>query len=115
MQSTMHLYPINGAAHRVGKEDTAWSYRDATWGQVIVGVDPEPGNAEKIKDWCVQYWEALHPYSAGGAYVNMMMDEGQDRVQAAYRENYERLTRVKAKYDPENVFSVNQNIRPGPA
>ncbi len=111
MQCTMHLYPINGAAQRVGQDETAWSYRDATWGQVIVGVDPDPANAEMIKDWCVNYWEAVHPYSMGGAYVNMMMDEGQERVRAAYRGNYERLCQIKAKYDPENVFSVNQNIR----
>ncbi len=59
----------------------------------------------------MNYWEAVHPYSMGGAYVNMMMDEGQERVQAAYRDNYERLRQIKAKYDPSNVFSVNQNIR----
>lgn len=112
MQCTVHLYPINRAAHRVGKEETAWSYRDATWGSVIVGVDPDPSNAGSVKDWCVNYWEAVHPYSAGGACVNMMMDEGQERVQAAYRENYARLTEVKAKYDPENLFRVNQNIKP---
>ncbi len=108
----MHLYPINGAAHRVGKDETAWSYRDATWGEVIVGVDPDPNNAGMVKDWCVDYWEAVHPYSAGGAYVNMMMDEGQERVRAAYRENYTRLSKIKAKYDPSNLFHVNQNIRP---
>ncbi len=112
MQCTMHLYPINGAAHRVGKDETAWSYRDATWGEVIVGVDPDPNNAAQVKDWCTNYWEAVHPYSAGGAYVNMMMDEGQERVRAAYRENYARLSEVKAKVDPGNLFRVNQNIKP---
>ena len=111
MQCTMHLYPINGAAHRVGQADTAWSYRDATWGEVIVGVDPDPAQVDVIKNWCVDYWEALHPYSMGGAYVNMMMDEGQERVQAAYRDNYPRLSQIKAKYDPHNVFCVNQNIK----
>jgi FAD/FMN-containing dehydrogenase len=112
MQSTMHLYPINGAAGRVASHDTAWSYRDATWGEVIVGVDPDPANAERITAWTIAYWEALHPYSAGGAYVNMMMDEGQERVQAAYRDNYDRLVAVKNSYDPANLFHVNQNIRP---
>jgi FAD/FMN-containing dehydrogenase len=111
MQCTMHLYPVNGAAHRVGQHDTAWSYRDATWGEVIVGVDPDPANAGTVRDWCVNYWEAVHPHSMGGAYVNMMMDEGQDRVRAAYRDNYDRLRQVKAHYDPRNVFNVNQNIR----
>jgi hypothetical protein len=112
MQSTMHLYPIDGAAHDVGTDDTAFSYRDARFAEVILGVETDPANASTIRDWCVGYWEATHPYSAGGAYVNFMMDEGQERVRATYRGNYERLARVKAQYDPDNVFSVNQNIRP---
>jgi len=111
-QSTMHLYPIDGAAHDVGRNDTAFSYRDATWAQVIVGVDHDPANAGMLRDWTVDYWDATHPYSAGGAYVNMMMDEGQERVQASYRDNYPRLAQIKAAYDPDNVFRVNQNIRP---
>ncbi|MEO7718252.1 MAG: FAD-binding oxidoreductase [Capsulimonas sp.] len=111
-QSTMHLYPIDGAAHRVGAEDTAFSYRDATWAQVMVGVDPDPANNESIVSWTRNYWEALHPYSAGGAYVNFMMEEGQERVQASYRGNYTRLREVKRQYDPNNLFRVNQNIRP---
>jgi FAD/FMN-containing dehydrogenase len=115
MQSTMHLYPINGAAHRLGNSDTAWSYRDAVWSQVIVGVDPDPANKEKITNWARGYYDALHPYGAGGAYVNFMMEEGEDRVRASYRDNYDRLAKVKAKYDPENFFRVNQNIRPATA
>jgi hypothetical protein len=78
----------------------------------IFGVDPDPANAETIRDWCVGYWDATHPYSAGGAYVNFMMDEGQERVRATYCDNYDRLAQVNAKYDPENVFRVNQNIAP---
>ena len=112
MKSTMHLYPINGAAHDVGNSDTAFSYRDANWGAVFAGVDPDPGNVAAIRDWSIGYHEALHPYSAGGAYVNMMMDEGDERVRASYRGNYDRLARVKAAYDPDNVFRVNQNITP---
>jgi FAD/FMN-containing dehydrogenase len=111
-QSTMHLYPIDGAVHDVDASDTAWAYRDAQWGSVFAGVDKDPANAEKIRRWCVEYFEALHPYSAGGAYVNMMMDEGQERVRASYGANYDRLTRVKATYDPGNLFQVNQNIVP---
>ena len=79
---------------------------------VIVGVDPDPANAERDPQWTRDYWEDLHPTSAGGAYVNFMMDEGQDRVRASYRGNYERLAQVKRRYDPENLFHVNQNIRP---
>jgi hypothetical protein len=112
MHSTMHLYPIDGAAHRVGRNDTAFSYRDANWAEVIVGVDPDPANAALITTWCKGYFDALHPYSAGGAYVNFMMDEGQERVQASFRDNYARLSAVKGKYDPTNLFRVNQNIRP---
>lgn len=111
-KSAMHMYPTDGAAATVGSSETPWRYRDARWAQVIVGVDPDPANAELIRDWTVSYWEALHPYSMGGAYVNFMMDEGQDRVRATYGANYERLAVIKATYDPENLFHVNQNIRP---
>ncbi len=112
MQSSMHLYPINGAAHRVGNDGTAWAYRDANWAEVIVGVDPDPANNDRIIPWTKDYWEALHPHSAGGAYVNFMMDEGQERVQATYGDNYDRLVAIKNKYDPANLFRVNQNIKP---
>ncbi|MEX2646951.1 MAG: FAD-binding oxidoreductase [Gaiellaceae bacterium] len=112
-QSTMHLYPLSGAPARVANDATAWAYRDAGWVQVMVGVDPDPAKAAELREFSVSYWEALHPYSMGGAYVNMMMaDEGDERVRATYRGNYERLARVKAEYDPDNVFHVNQNIRP---
>jgi FAD/FMN-containing dehydrogenase len=112
MKSTMHMYPVDGAAHDVGPTETAWSYRDAQWGSVFAGVDPDPTNRDAIRQWSIDYFEALHPYSAGGAYVNMMMDEGQDRVRASYRENYARLAKIKAKYDPDNTFRINQNIEP---
>jgi FAD/FMN-containing dehydrogenase len=111
-KSGSHLYPIDGAAHDVGPEETPFAYRDAVWSQVIVGVDPDPANAPKLRDWAIARWEALHPYSAGGAYVNFMMDEGQARVKATYGRNYARLAKIKAQYDPENVFKVNQNIEP---
>jgi FAD/FMN-containing dehydrogenase len=112
LHSTMHLYPIDGAAARVNKRDTAWNYRDARWAQVMVGVDPDPANKEKIISWTKNYYDALHPYSAGGAYVNFMMDEGEERVKATYGDNYERLAAIKNKYDPDNLFRVNQNIKP---
>jgi FAD/FMN-containing dehydrogenase len=113
MLSTMHLYPVNGAAHRVGPTDTPWAYRDAVWSQVMAGIDPDPAQKDAITEWAKSYYEALHPYGAGGAYVNFMMDEGDERVRATYRGNYERLAAMKAKYDPDNFFHVNQNIRPG--
>ena len=112
MLSTMHLYPINGAASRVGSSDTPWAYRDATWAMVIVGVDADPANKDVITNWTKAYWEALKPYCAAGGYVNFMMDEGEERVKATYGHNYERLVRIKNKYDPNNLFKVNQNIKP---
>ena len=111
-KSTMHLYPIDGAPHDVGPDETAWAYRDAVWSGVIAGVDPDPANAGVLRDWCVSYWEAQHPYSAGGAYVNFMMEEGEERVHATYGPHYARLAAIKAHYDPENLFHVNQNILP---
>jgi len=110
--SQMHMYPISGAASRVGPEETPWAYRDAKYAGVICGVDPEPKNADKITKWCKEYWEALHPYSSGGAYSNFMMDEGQERVKASYKHNYNRLAEIKGKYDANNLFSFNQNIKP---
>ena len=110
--SLMHLYPVDGAAGRVGRNETAFSYREAKWNMVIAGVDPDPANRDRITAWTKDYWEAVHPYSAGGAYVNFMMEEGQERVRATYRDNYERLAAIKRQYDPENLFRVNQNIRP---
>ncbi|MDN3669179.1 FAD-binding oxidoreductase [Echinicola jeungdonensis] len=112
--STVHFYPINGASHDKSNTDTAFCYRDANWAQVIVGVDPDPANKDKISQWAKAYWDGIHPYSAGGAYVNFMMEEGTDRVKASYRDNYEKLAHIKAKYDPDNFFSINQNIPPKP-
>ncbi|MCV7093408.1 FAD-binding oxidoreductase [Mycobacterium interjectum] len=112
MHSAMHLYPIDGAVRRVGQTDTAWAYRDVNFSQVIAGVDPDPANAAVLKRWTADYWNAIHPHSAGGAYVNFMMDEGQDRVRATYGPNYQRLSEIKAQYDPGNVFHINQNIAP---
>jgi len=112
--SLMHLYPIDGAVHRVGPTETAWNCRDATWSMVIAGIDPDPSNAGALKTWAKAYWEAVHPYTMGGAYVNFMMEEGEDRVKATYGDNYERLVEAKNTYDPTNLFRVNQNIKPTP-
>ena len=112
MLSTMHLYPINGAAQDIGPTETAFSFRDANWVQMIIGADPDPVNNEKIISWTQDYWLALHPHSAGGAYVNFLMDEGENRIKATYRENYDRLVLIKNRYDPKNFFRLNQNIKP---
>jgi hypothetical protein len=111
--SLMHLYPIDGAVHRVGKGETAWNCRDATWSMVIAGIDPDPRNAGAVTQWTKAYWDAVHPFDLAGAYPNFMMDdEGDARLKATYGANYARLAAVKKKYDPANLFRVNQNIRP---
>lgn len=112
---TMHMYNINGVASKVGRSETAWNYRDANYGMVIVGVADNVSDEEKVIEWAKHYWSDLHPYSMGGAYINMIMDEGEDRVKASYGDNYKKLAQVKAKYDPGNLFRVNQNIKPAAA
>lgn len=112
MLSTMHLYPVDGAAHDVARNATPYDHRSADWAEVIVGVDPDPANKDLVTKWCLDYHEAVHPHGAGGAYVNFLMDEGDDRVRATYGDNYARLLDVKRRYDPDNLFRVNQNIRP---
>jgi FAD/FMN-containing dehydrogenase len=111
-KSTTHLYPISGAPARVPADATAWPSRDGGWVQVIVGVDADPANAELVTDWAKSFSEAAKPFAAEGGYVNMMMEEGDDRVRSIYGANYDRLARVKAAYDPDNLFHVNQNIKP---
>jgi hypothetical protein len=109
----MHLYPIDGAVRRVARDATAWSARDASWSMVIAGIDPDPSKAEALKRWGRAYWKAVHPFNLEGGYVNFMMDDEADhRVQASYGDNYRRLGLIKAKYDPQNLFRVNQNIAP---
>jgi FAD/FMN-containing dehydrogenase len=115
MFSTMHLYPVNGAVHRTKPSDTAFSYRATKFAEVIVGVDPDAENRDRISSWARNYWDAVHAYAAPGAYVNFLMEEGTGRIEATYGENYSRLRQVKAKYDPQNLFRVNQNIVPATA
>jgi FAD binding domain-containing protein/berberine-like enzyme len=111
--SLMHLYPIDGAAMRVAKDETPWGGRNATFSMAIAAVDPRPSQAEKLKSWGRAYWNAVHKFNPGGGYVNFMdADEGEARVKASYGEHYERLAAIKRKYDPANLFRVNQNIRP---
>ena len=111
-QSTMHIYPIMGAATRVGKTETSFNHRDAKFVHIIAAMYPDPADTPKNKEWVRKYWSELHPHSAGGAYVNFLMDEGDDRIEATYGANYKKLVNVKTKYDPENLFHMNQNIKP---
>jgi FAD/FMN-containing dehydrogenase len=114
VSATMHLYPINGAVHRVGADDTAFAYRNATFAPVIVCAWQDPAkDAERIQ-WVRDYYEATAPYSEPGGYVNFMADDDQARVQDNYRGHYQRLTEIKRTYDPDNLFHLNQNIAPAP-
>jgi hypothetical protein len=108
----MHLYPIDGAVHEVEPKETAWNCRNATWSMVIDGVDPDPAKAQALKEWGRGYWEAVHPFNLGGAYVNFLMDEAEGRIRSTYGDNYDRLVAIKKKFDPTNFFRVNQNIKP---
>jgi FAD/FMN-containing dehydrogenase len=109
----MHLYPIDGAVRRVTKDATPWGARDASFSMVIAGISSSPADAEKLKTWGRGYWKAVHPFNLGGGYVNFMFDdEAEGRVQAAYGDNFPRLAAAKKKYDPANLFKVNQNITP---
>jgi FAD/FMN-containing dehydrogenase len=109
----MHLYPIDGSVRRVAKDATPWSARDASWSMVIAAIDPDPKQADALKSWGRGYWKAVHPFNLEGAYVNFMMDDEADgRVQATYGPNYSKLAAVKKKYDPKNLFRINQNIKP---
>jgi FAD/FMN-containing dehydrogenase len=113
IHSTTHFYPIDGKAQEPANKDTAWANRGARWVQVIVGVDAEPENSAKVTQWCKDFYDGMSPFASNrGAYVNFMMEEGQDRIKASYGENYARLVEVKSKYDPDNFFHINQNIKP---
>ena len=112
VNSTVHIYPINGACNRVASDATAFAYRDATYATVIVGIWPDPADNEANIAWVRDYYDATAPLSEEGGYINFMADDDQDRIEANYKGNYERLVDVKRKYDPENLFHLNQNIRP---
>jgi FAD/FMN-containing dehydrogenase len=109
--SLMHLYPLDGAVQDVPADGAAFGHRGVKFSHIIAGIDSEPANMPAHRDWVRSYWSALHPHSAGGAYVNFLMDEGQDRVRATYGANYARLAEIKRQHDPSNLFHMNQNIR----
>lgn len=112
ISATMHMYPINGACHRVESTDTAFAYRDAKYGLVFLASWTDPTkDAERIQ-WVRDYYQAISPYAEPGGYINFMQDDDYDKIQDNYRENYDRLVQVKRTYDPGNLFHVNQNIKP---
>jgi len=112
LNSAMHIYPMDGAVHDVAPDATAFAYRDVKYTHILAAVSPDPAPMPEYREWVRDYWSALHPHSAGGAYVNFLMDEGKERIASSYTDNYGRLAAVKAKYDPDNLFRINQNIKP---
>jgi len=112
VNSTVHIYPINGACHRVASDDTAFAYRDANFATVIAGMWPDPAQNQANIKWVRDYYDATAPLSEEGGYINFMAEDDQGRIKANYRGNYGRLVEVKRKYDPDNLFRVNQNIKP---
>jgi FAD/FMN-containing dehydrogenase len=112
IESGTFLFPIDGACHEVAGDATAFAYRDATFSVVIAGAWPDPRDNERNVAWVRRYHEALRPFSAEGGYVNFMSADDADRVRANYGRNYERLTAIKRRYDPDNLFRMNQNIAP---
>jgi FAD/FMN-containing dehydrogenase len=112
VESTMHMYPIDGACHRMASDETAFAYRDARFACVIAGMWPDPADNERNTAWVRDYWEAIHPHNELGGYVNFMAADDQGRIRDNYRGNYDRLAEVKRSHDPENLFRMNQNIEP---
>jgi FAD/FMN-containing dehydrogenase len=112
VNSTMHIYPINGACSRVASDATSFAYRHANFATVIAGMWPDPADNEKNFKWVKDYYKALEPHSLAGGYVNFMAGDDQGRVKENYKGNYSRLVSIKKKYDPSNLFHMNQNIKP---
>jgi FAD/FMN-containing dehydrogenase len=112
VNSTVHIYPINGACHRVGEGDTAFAYRDATFATVIAGMWPDSAENDANTKWVRDFYDATAPHSEPGGYVNFMADDDQGRIRDNYKGNYDRLVEVKRAYDPGNMFHLNQNIKP---
>ena len=112
VNSTVHIYPVNGACNRVASDATAFAYRDATFATVIAGMWPDPAENDANIAWVRDYYDATAPLSEEGGYINFMSGDDQERIRSNYRGNYDRLVEVKRTYDPDNLFHLNQNIRP---
>jgi FAD/FMN-containing dehydrogenase len=112
VSATMHLYPINGACHRLTADETAFAYRDATFSTVIMAAWQDPAVDQERIQWVRDYYQGLAPHSEAGGYVNFMADDDQGRIRDNYRGNFKQLAEVKRRYDPDNLFHLNQNIAP---
>ena len=112
VNSTVHIYPIDGACHDVASEATAFGHRDANFATVIAGMWPDATDNDANVRWVREYSDAVTPHSEAGGYINFMAEDDQVRVRANYGANYDRLSAVKSTYDPGNLFHLNQNIEP---
>lgn len=110
--SVVHVHQLGGAAARIATDATAFSRRDAAFVYNLIAAWHDPAENEIHKKWARDAFDALRPVSLGGAYVNFLGDDGQERVRDAYGPNYARLARLKARYDPTNLFRLNHNIKP---
>jgi hypothetical protein len=108
----MHIYPINGACHKTPSDATAFAYRDANFATVIAGMWPDPAQNKANIKWVRDYYDATAPQSEAGGYINFMSEDDQSRIKDNYKGNYNRLVDVKRKYDHDNLFHMNQNIKP---
>ena len=103
----------NGALERVAESATAFGHRNWPYNFVVTSAWPNPGDTERNVNWTRELYAAMHPFLADAAYVNYLGgDEGIEGLRAAYGTKFERLTLLKIKYDPDNVFRFNQNIAP---
>lgn len=109
--SIVHIYSVGGAANRVASDATAYVHRDAQFTHFIGAAYTDPAETPQHVAWVRDYWTALHPHTIG-AYANFLMDEGEERVRSIYGANYDRLAALKRRYDPTNLFHMNQNIKP---
>ena len=112
VNSTGHIYPIDGAVQRVAADATAFGHRDANFATVIAGAWPDPADNEKNTAWVRGFYEASAKHSEPGGYVNFASGDEGGRIKDSYGANYDQLREVKRTYDPGNVFHVNQNIAP---
>ncbi len=110
--TTVHIYPLGGAVRRIGKTKTAFAHRDAPYITIIAAEWFDPAQSQAHIDWVRDLWQATRSFSTGGVYVNFLGEEGDERVRAAYGDNYKRLVALKRQYDPSNFFRLNQNIMP---
>ena len=107
-----HLYPLDGAAARAGSSDTAWPWRDAAFAQMFAATAPAPGSGDALRAWSTRFRDTLRPYAMPGRYANFQMDDGPQAARACYGTNAARLAQLKSRYDPGNMFRLNQNIQP---